>query len=103
MPREHSDRQGLPSRSGEFQPEPLTDPVLSASRLQPLVPFPLASPARTREDQNGIRRCLTIELHPRGLLVQCRGFANRWPMDEEATVIQRWANEHDLLYIDPPL
>lgn len=57
----------------------------------------------TRQDQNGIRRCLTIEVHPRGLIVQCRGFANRWATDEEVAIIQSWANEHGLLYIDRPL
>jgi PcfJ-like protein len=54
----------------------------------------------TRQDDRGVRRCLTIELHPRGLIVQCRGFANRSPTDEEVAIITRWAGDFGLLSLD---
>jgi PcfJ-like protein len=39
---------------------------------------------------------VTIELRKSGMIVQCRGVANRLPYANEAAMVQRWAREHGL-------
>ena len=41
-------------------------------------------------------RGLTIEVTSDGLIVQCRGFANREPYANEMEIVQLWAREHGL-------
>jgi hypothetical protein len=36
-------------------------------------------------------RGLTIEVDDEGTIVQCRGFANRAPLDSELAILSRWA------------
>jgi hypothetical protein len=45
-----------------------------------------------------IKKCVTIELDRFGIVVQCRGFANRLPTTDEHAVITRWAEDHGLLW-----
>ena len=39
---------------------------------------------------------MTIELRKSGVIVQCRGVANRPPYGNEVAMVKRWAREHDL-------
>jgi PcfJ-like protein len=39
---------------------------------------------------------VTIELRKSGMIVQCRGVANRLPYANEAAMVRRWAREHGL-------
>jgi hypothetical protein len=41
---------------------------------------------------------VTIELRDDGVIVQCRGFANRLPYPNEVVVVKRWAAEHGLTW-----
>jgi hypothetical protein len=38
-------------------------------------------------------RGLTIEVDDKGVIVQCRGFANREPLDSERMILNRWATD----------
>ncbi len=48
-----------------------------------------------------INRGVTIEVLKDGHIVQCRGFANRLPYANEATMVKRWAREHGLTWASP--
>jgi PcfJ-like protein len=43
-----------------------------------------------------INKGVTIELRRSGVIMQCRGFANRQPHANELTMVKRWAQEHGL-------
>lgn len=43
-------------------------------------------------------RGVTMEVTRDGRIVQCRGFANRLPYANEATMAKRWAREHNLTW-----
>jgi len=43
-----------------------------------------------------INRGVTIEVRKDGTILQCRGFANRLPYDNEVAAVKRWANEYGL-------
>jgi hypothetical protein len=43
-------------------------------------------------------RCLTIEVDRDGRIVQCRGFANRYPNAAELAVAQRWADDYGMTW-----
>jgi hypothetical protein len=43
-----------------------------------------------------VNKGVTIELRKGGLIMQCRGFANRRPHTNELTMVKRWAQEHGL-------
>jgi len=43
-----------------------------------------------------INRGVTIELRKSGVIMQCRGFANRPPYANELAMVKRWAQEHGL-------
>jgi hypothetical protein len=48
----------------------------------------------TCESSNGtFNRALTIEVDAEGVIVQCRGFANRAPYDNELAILSRWAGD----------
>ncbi len=44
-----------------------------------------------------VNRSVTLELRGE-TLVQCRGFANRPPYDNEATIVKRWAEDNGLIW-----
>jgi len=48
-----------------------------------------------------LNRGVTMELTRDGRIVQCRGFANRLPHGNEATMAKRWAREHGLTWASP--
>jgi hypothetical protein len=43
-----------------------------------------------------LNKGVTIELRKSGVIVQCRGFANRLPHANELAMVKRWASEHEL-------
>jgi hypothetical protein len=43
-----------------------------------------------------INKGVTIELRKSGVIMQCRGFANRPPHANELVMVKRWAREHGL-------
>jgi hypothetical protein len=43
-----------------------------------------------------IKKCLTIEVSKGGCIIQCHGFANRAPTDDEFARLQQWAADYDL-------
>ena len=45
-----------------------------------------------------VNRGVTMEVRSDGRIVQCRGFANRNPYANEATMAKRWAHEHGLTW-----
>jgi hypothetical protein len=45
-----------------------------------------------------LNRGVTMEVKSDGRIVQCRGFANRSPFANEATMAKRWAREHGLTW-----
>ena len=48
-----------------------------------------------------VNRGVTMEVTKDGRIVQCRGFANRLPYANEATMVKRWALEHALTWASP--
>lgn len=48
-----------------------------------------------------VNRGVTMEVSRTGRIVQCRGFANRNPYANEATMAKRWAREHALTWALP--
>jgi len=48
-----------------------------------------------------VNRGVTLEVTKDGRIVQCRGFANRLPYANEASVAKRWAREHGLTWLSP--
>jgi hypothetical protein len=52
--------------------------------------------AHLRMPPGNHNRGLTIEVTSGGLIVQCRGFANREPYPNEMEIVQLWAREHGL-------
>jgi hypothetical protein len=40
-----------------------------------------------------VNRALTVEVTDGGAIVQCRGFANRAPLDDELAILSRWARD----------
>ena len=48
-----------------------------------------------------VNRGVTMEVTKDGRIVQCRGFANRLPYGNEATMAKRWAREHALTWVSP--
>jgi hypothetical protein len=47
---------------------------------------------------NHINRGVTIEVRRDGVIVQCRGFANRLPHGNEVVMVKRWARDHGLTW-----
>lgn len=43
-----------------------------------------------------VNRGVTMEVRKDGAIVQCRGFANRLPYDNEVAMVKRWAREYGL-------
>ena len=43
-----------------------------------------------------INRGITMEVRKSGIIVQCRGFANRLPYANEVAMVKRWALDHGL-------
>ena len=43
-----------------------------------------------------LNKGVTIELRRSGVIMQCRGFANRLPYTNELAMLKRWALEHGL-------
>jgi hypothetical protein len=39
---------------------------------------------------------VTVEVHKSGVIMQCRGFANRPAYANELAMVRRWAREHGL-------
>jgi hypothetical protein len=48
-----------------------------------------------------VNRGVTLEVSKDGRIVQCKGFANRLPYANEATIAKRWAREHGLTWASP--
>jgi hypothetical protein len=46
-----------------------------------------------------LNKGLTIELRKSGVIMQCRGFANRLPHANELIMVKRWAREHGLSWM----
>jgi hypothetical protein len=44
-------------------------------------------------------RGLTIEVDDEGAIAQCRGFANRAPLERERAILQRWASDVGLSFV----
>ena len=53
---------------------------------------------RCEYPRSQFKDCLTIELSHSGTIVQCRGFANRQPTNDELAVVDRWAADHKLIW-----
>jgi len=45
-----------------------------------------------------LNKGVTIEVRRSGVIVQCRGYANRMPYGNELAMVKRWANEHGLTW-----
>jgi hypothetical protein len=45
-----------------------------------------------------LNKGVTMEIRQDGAIVQCRGFANRLPYDNEVAMVKRWAGEHGLTW-----
>jgi hypothetical protein len=43
-------------------------------------------------------RGITVEVDKGGAVVQCRGFANRAPSENELAIVRRWAGDHGLTF-----
>jgi hypothetical protein len=48
-----------------------------------------------------LNRGVTLELSRDGEIVQCRGFANRRPCEQEVRIVKRWASEYGLTWAVP--
>jgi hypothetical protein len=48
-----------------------------------------------------LNRGVTLELSRDGEIVQCRGFANRRPCEQEVRIVKRWAGEYGLTWAVP--
>jgi hypothetical protein len=48
-----------------------------------------------------VNKGVTIEVRNSGIIVQCRGFANRLPHANERAMIERWAREQGLVLPTP--